>query len=56
MVQNVLNFMCFFGNFWQNHGLAPPPGGLVLLPTGNLGSAPAIDHIRKGDIIVILLM
>ena len=31
----------FFGTFWQNCRLAPPPGGLAPLPTGNPGSAPA---------------
>ena len=39
--QNFRNFMQFFGNFWQNHRLALPHGGLAPPPTGNPGSAPA---------------
>ena len=35
--QHVINFMHFFGNFWQNRRLAPPP-------MGNPGSAPAIGE------------
>ena len=33
--QNVLNFMRFLENFWQNHRQAP-------LPTGNPGAAPGL--------------
>ena len=42
-VQNFCNFMQFFGKFWQNHRLAPPPGWLVPPPMGNPGSAPALE-------------
>ena len=38
--QNFLNFMQFFGKFWQNRRLAPLPGGLAPPRTGNPGSAP----------------
>ena len=37
--QNFLNFMPFFGKFWQNHRLASPPRGLAPPATGNPGSA-----------------
>ena len=44
MAQKFLNFMQFFGKFgkiicWH------PPGGLAPPPTGNPGSAPALDTI-----------
>ena len=39
---NFLNFMWLFGNFWQNHRLAPHPGGLAPLPMGNPVSAPGV--------------
>ena len=38
---NFLNFIQFFGKFWQNPRLAPLPGGLAHPPTRNLGSANA---------------
>ena len=44
MGQNFLKLMWFFGNFCQNHMLAPPPRGLAPPPTGNPGSAPALDY------------
>ena len=34
----------FFGNFWQNRRLAPPPGGLAPLPTGNPGFVPVTSQ------------
>ena len=37
--QNFLNFMQFWGKIWQICMLAPPPGGMAPLPTGNPGSA-----------------
>ena len=40
MAQNFLNFLQFFGKFWQNCRLMPHPGWLVPPPTGNPGSAP----------------
>ena len=45
-MHSCLNFMQFFGNFWQNCRLAPPPGGLVLPHTGNAGFAPAFDLVN----------
>ena len=39
MAQNVLNFIQFFGKFWQNRMLAPQKM-LAPTPTGNPGSAP----------------
>ena len=41
MAQNFRNFMQFFGNFWQNCRLVPPPGGLAPPPVENPGSASA---------------
>ena len=38
--QNLVNFMQFFGKFWQNRRLAPPSGGLAPPPMGKPGSAP----------------
>ena len=32
MAQNFLNFMQFFGKFWQNCRLAPPPREILDLP------------------------
>ena len=33
-------FHAVFREIWQNHMLAPPPGGLTPPPTDNPGSAP----------------
>ena len=35
-------FHAVFREIWQNHMLAPPPGGLAPPPTGNPGSAPEV--------------
>ena len=43
---NFLDFMRFFGKFWQNLMLAPP-GGLATLPTGNPGSAPDFHSVFR---------
>ena len=39
-------FHAVFWKFWQNHRLAPHPGGLALPPTGNPGSASAPCHAK----------
>ena len=44
-VQNFLNFMQFFWNFWQNHRLAPSPWRVGAPSTENPGSAPEIETI-----------
>ena len=46
MAQNFLNFMRFFGNFWQNRRLAPPP-------TGNPGSTPSNILVSIHKILLI---
>ena len=42
--QTFVIFIQFLGKFWQNHRLAPPPGGLALPPIGNPGSAPVREY------------
>ena len=40
--------MQLFGKFWQNHSLAPPPGGLAPPHAWNPGSAPGRCQPRRG--------
>ena len=40
------HFHAVFGKIWQNRMLAPAARGLAPPPTGNPGSAPAVDVCR----------
>ena len=52
----IFSISCsFFGNFWQNCRLAPPPLGLVPPPTGNPGSAPAFKCKNNCDINCLII-